>query len=118
MTRARRGEIWSVYTPGQPDDPHQPRPGLVVSDDSRNTLQDDLTVVPIFSSGRLGSTHLRLRAGLGGTRHDSILFCEEITTIVDEFLADGPLGPRVPTWILDAVLLGVRRALGEVVPER
>jgi hypothetical protein len=39
----RRGEIWLVYTSGQPDDPHQPRPALVVSANVRNRLSDDVT---------------------------------------------------------------------------
>lgn len=113
----RRAEIWFVYVPGQPDDPHQPRPALVVSDDVRNRLSDDLIVVPAFSAGRLGPTRVALPAGMGGVAHDSILFCEEITTIDRDFLARGPLGPPVPEEIMRQVLRAVRRALGEVIPE-
>lgn len=113
----RRGEIWSVHTPGQPEDPHQPRPGLVLSANERNRLTDDLTVIPIFSDGRLGPTRVLLERGVGGIRRDSVLFCEEITTIHREFLAGGPWGPAVPDEVLDAALLAVRRALGEVIPE-
>lgn len=113
----RRGEIWLVYTPGQPDDPHQPRPALVVSENVRNRRSDDLIVVPIFSGGSLGPTRVRITAGTGGIRHDSVLFCEEITTIADTLLARGPLGAAVPASLLDHVLRAVRRALGEVLPE-
>ena len=113
----RRGEIWFVYTPGQPEDPHQPRPGLVVSDNLRNRLTDDLIVVPIFTEGRLGPTRLPLPAGTGGIPHDSVLFCEELTTIHRDFLADGPLAAPVPAHVLRRVILAVRRALGEIVPE-
>lgn len=112
----RRGEIWYAYTPGQPGDPHQPRPALVVSENVRNRLSDDLMVVPLFSSGTLGPTRVALAAGAGGTRHDSVLFCEELTTITRDFLSRGPLGPAVPEAVLGDVLLAVRRALGEVVP--
>jgi mRNA-degrading endonuclease toxin of MazEF toxin-antitoxin module len=115
--KPRRGEIWLVHTPGQPEDPHQPRPALVVSENVRNRLADDVIVVPIFSAGRLGPTRVPLAAGTGGIRHDSILFCEEITTIADDFLEDGPLGPPVPRALLQQVLRAVRRALGEVLPE-
>ena len=45
----RQGELWTAYTPGQPDDPHQPRPVLVISEDVRNRLRDDVIVVPAFS---------------------------------------------------------------------
>ncbi len=113
----RRGEIWSVYTPGQPDDPHQPRPALVVSEDVRNRMMDDVIVVPIFTVGRLGPTHIPIERGVGGLLHDSVLFCEEITTIAREFLGDGPVGLRVSTGLLERVTRAVRRALGEVVPE-
>jgi mRNA-degrading endonuclease toxin of MazEF toxin-antitoxin module len=112
-----RGEIWYVRTPGQPDDPHQPRPALVVSGDVRNRLSDDLIVVPIFSTGRLGPTRVPLTGGSGGLAHDSVLFCEGITTIHQRFLVDGPLGPPVPAALLQEVLRAIRRALGEVVYE-
>jgi mRNA interferase MazF len=106
-----------VYTPGQPDDPHQPRPGLVVSEDVRNSLRDDLVIVPIFSTGRLGPTRVPLPSRAGGLRHPGVLFCEEITTIDRDFLDRGPLGPRLSGRVLKAVLRAVRRALGDVVAE-
>lgn len=112
----RRGEIWRAFTPGQPRDPHQPRPVLVISEDVRNLYRDSAIVVPIFSRGRRGPTRVSLRGGVGGIDHDSIVFCEEITTIHYDFLAEGPLGPPVPGSVLEAVLRAVRRALGEVVP--
>lgn len=113
----RRGEIWYVYTPGQPDDPHQPRPALVVSENVRNTMRDDLIVVPLFSRGRLGPTRVRLPAGAGSVPFDSILFCEEITTLDRDFLVRGPLGPRVDGHRMDEVVRAIRRAIGEVVHE-
>jgi len=104
-----------VYTPGQPNDPHQPRPALVVSEEVRNRLADDLIVVPIFSGGRLGPTRVPLAGGIGGISHPSVLFCEEITTIYRDFLHSGPLGPSVPDSLLQRVIRGIRRALGDVV---
>ena len=112
-----RGEIWSVRIPGQPDDPHQPRPALVVSADIRNRIADDLMVVPIFSQGADGPTHVRLAKGQGGIKKGSVLFCEELTTLDREFLSRGPWGPRVEADVLDAVIRAVRRAIGETVPD-
>jgi len=106
-----------VHTPGQPDDPHQPRPALVVSDDVRNRLRDDLIVVPVFSTGRLGPTRVALAPGEGGLPHKSLLFCEEVTTIDRDFLHRGPLGAQVPRQVLDSTVRAIRRAVGEVVPE-
>ena len=112
-----RGEIWSVRIPGQPDDPHQPRPALVVSADVRNRLADDLIVVPIFSRGADGPTHVRIDPGVGGLRKSGVLFCEELTTIDREFLSRGPLGPAVPADVLMKVTRAIRRALGDAVAE-
>ena len=108
----RRGEIWLVFTPGQPDDPHQPRPGLVISENLRNRRTDDLIVVPIFSAGRPGPTRLAIPAGVGGLPRDSMLFCEELATIDRDFLARGPLGPLVPDAMLERVVVAILIAVG------
>jgi len=106
-----------VFTPGQPDDPHQPRPAVVVSEDVRNRMRDDLIVVPVFSAGQLGPTRVALSARSSGLRHNSVIFCEEITTIDRDFLARGPVG-MLSAKLVDGVVRSVRRAIGEVVPER
>ncbi len=113
----RRGEVWSCRLPGKPDDPHQPRPALVVSDDTRNSVADHVIVVPIFSRGAIGPTHVALDPGQGGVRKPSVLFCEEIATVDLRFLARGPWGARVDDELLDSVVRGIRRSIGETVPE-
>jgi mRNA-degrading endonuclease toxin of MazEF toxin-antitoxin module len=75
----RRGEIWMVETPNRPADPHQPRPGLIVSEDRRNERLDHVIVVPIFSSRGLGPTRVSIRSGEGGIEHDSVLYREEVS---------------------------------------
>ncbi len=74
-------------------------------------------VVPIFSQGAAGPTHVPLARGAGGVKKDSVLFCEELTTLDREFLSRGPWGAPVSAAVLDAVSRAVRRALGETVPE-
>ena len=113
----RRGEIWSVLTPGRPDDPHQPRPALVVSADVRNRLVPHAIVVPIYSSGAPAPTRVDVPVGSGGLRRDSVLFCEEISTIDRTFFRRGPWGDRVGAEVMDSVIRAVRRALGDVVPD-
>ena len=105
-----------VVTPGQPDDPHQPRPALVVSEDVRNRMRDDVIVIPAFSRGRVGPTRVPLPVGAGGLQHESVLFCEEITTLDRDFLYRGPLGSRMSDSVMRLVVRGVRRAIGETVP--
>jgi mRNA-degrading endonuclease toxin of MazEF toxin-antitoxin module len=80
-------------------------------------MTDDVIVVPLFSRGRLGPTRVHLGAGTGGLGHDSVAFCEEITTVDRDFLGQGPLGGRVDIRLMDSVVMAVRRAIGEVVPE-
>lgn len=114
----RRGEIWFTYTPGRPNDPHQPRPALVVSIDIRNAQRDHIIVAPIFSWGRSSPVRVPLRAGMGGLEHDSMVFCDELTTIDREFLdGEHPLGRSVPGRVMVDVVKAVRRALGDVVPD-
>ncbi len=106
-----------MLTPGRPDDPHQPRPALVVSADVRNRLVPHAIVVPIYSSGAPAPTRVQVPAGAGGLRRDSILFCEEISTIDRTFFRRGPWGERVTAEVMASVIRSVRRAIGEVVPE-
>jgi mRNA interferase MazF len=93
-------------------DPHQPRFVLVVSADVRNRARNHVIVVPIFSTGNLGPTRLLVPAAGSGLRYDSVLFCEELTTVDKSFLEDGPRG-RVSQELLDQVIIAVRRALGD-----
>ena len=113
----RRGEIWLVDTPNQPEDPHQPRPSLIISDDRRNRGAPTVIVVPIFSLARPGPTRVPIRSGVGGIIHDSVLACEQVVTLHKMFVVDGPLGGTVPPSLLGRVNRAIRRALGEVVPE-
>lgn len=74
-------------------------------------------VVPIFSSGRLGPTRVALSAGTGGLDHDSVAFCDEITTLHHRFMIERPLAAPVPGSLLKDVVKAIRRAVGDVVAE-
>ena len=116
--RPQRGEIWRVDTPWIPEDPHTPRFGLIVSINRRNYKKDDFLVVPIFSEGEEGPTRVVLPEGEGGMHHESILFCDEVTCISEYFVVmdEGSLGPAVDDGTLDKVVIGIRRAVGDIVP--
>src|SRR5205809_6321535 len=77
---------------------------MIVSADVRNRLADDVMVVPIFSRGAAGPTHVRLIRGARGIKRDSVLFCEELTTLDRDLLTHGPLGAPVDAHVLAAVL--------------
>ena len=76
-----------------------------------------MIVVPAFSSGRSGPTRVALPAGLGGLDHDSVLFCDEITTIHHDFMGERSLGQPLPGRVMKDVVIAIRRALGDIVPE-
>jgi mRNA-degrading endonuclease toxin of MazEF toxin-antitoxin module len=80
-------------------------------------MRDDVIVVPAFSRGRLGPTRVELAAGTGNLPADSVLFCEEITTIDHDFLANGPLGEAIAAHMMERVVRAIRRAIGETVSE-
>jgi mRNA interferase MazF len=111
----RRGEIWPVLLPNQPSDTHTPRPALVVSIDVRNRLAGDVTVVPLSTNLRPLATQVLLPSGTGGLRQDSMAKCEQITTLDKRLLGRSSLGERVPNAVLDAVVRGIRRAIGEIL---
>ena len=71
-------------------------------------------VVPIFSSGNLGPTRLLIPADGTGLHHASVLFCEELTTIDEDFFDDEGARGHATQSLLDDVLVAVRRALGDL----
>jgi len=77
---------------------------------SRNVI-----IVPIYTRGAIDPRHVPIRQGMGGIPHDSILFCEEVSSLDRSLVVDGPYGRPVPEVLLDEVIIGVRRAIGDVV---
>ena len=60
---------------------------------------------------------MALSAGMGGLDHDSVVFCDEITTLHHQLMGERPLGTRVPGRILKDVVKAIRRAVGDLVAE-
>ena len=71
-------------------------------------------MVPIFSAGNLGPTRLPIPAHGTGLHHDGVLFCEELTTIDEDFFEEGGPCGRVSSALLDDAVIAVRRALGDI----
>ena len=106
-----------MFTPGQPDDPHQPRPALVISDDLRNTSRESAIVVPIFSRGRPAPVRVALPRGSIVVNSSQGGFCDEIVTLDYRFFDSGPLGPPATAQVVDEVVRAARRAIGDLVIE-
>jgi mRNA-degrading endonuclease toxin of MazEF toxin-antitoxin module len=105
-----RGCLYWVSIPGEPG--AKRRPALVVSVNARNRLANDVLVIPASTTLRQAPTHVRIRKGTGGVRGDSVLKCEQITTLPKELLSDSALGGPLSAGLLEEVERGVLRAIG------
>ena len=106
----RRGQLYWVTIPAEPT--RKKRPALVISAEPRNRLANDVLVIPASTTRRPSPTHVRLKTGQGGVRKDSVLKCEQITTLPKELLSDQALGGPVSARLVDEVERGVIRAIG------
>jgi mRNA-degrading endonuclease toxin of MazEF toxin-antitoxin module len=106
----QRGCLYRVAIPGEPE--VKRRPALVVSVNARNRFADDVLVVPASTTLRPAPTHVRLRKGAGGLPRDSVLKCEQITTLPKRFLSPSALGGSLSASLLEEVERGILHALG------
>lgn len=108
-----RGCLYWVTIPGEPR--RKQRPALVVSVNARNRLAGDVLVIPASTTIRPAPTHVRLRKGTGGLPGESVLKCEQITTLPKELLSATALGGPLSARLLEEVERGVLRAIGIAV---
>lgn len=108
-----RGCLYWVTIPGEPG--RKRRPALVISVDARNRLADDVLVVPASTTLRAAPTHVRLKQGTGGLARDSVLKCEQITTLPKQLLGESALGGALSAAMLEDVERGVLRAIGVAI---
>ena len=109
MEAPRRGHLYWVNLDKR-------RPALVLSPDYRNQHVSDVIVVPCSSRLRPAPTHVMLRRGQGGLAEDSVLKCEQITTLSKANVYHAALGKPLTTAVLRVVERAVLRAIGMPVP--
>ena len=109
MEAPRRGHLYWVNLDKR-------RPALVLSPDYRNQLASDVIVVPCSTRLRAAPTHVMLKRGEGGLAQNTVLKCEQITTLSKADVHEGALGKPLATTILRAVERAVLRAFGVPVP--
>ncbi|MBI4669062.1 MAG: type II toxin-antitoxin system PemK/MazF family toxin [Elusimicrobia bacterium] len=107
----RRGEIYLVRLPNQPSD-FKERPALVISLDARNQYANDVLVVPLSTTLRPAPTHVKIPAGEGGLKEDSMAKCEQITTLDKSFLIRGPFAGALDIGYLREIEKAIQRAIG------
>ncbi len=110
----KRGEVWLVNLPNTPGDPHQPRPAIVVSTNGRNQGCHDVIVVPTTSENiELNpNSHVAIAKGEGGLPKDSIVKCEQVTTLDKRFLTQGPLGAAIHRSIMWKIARAINYVIG------
>lgn len=113
-----RGQvIWAKQLPNQPNDPHLPRPVVIVSTNARNKHYDSLIVVPMSHGidNPHKDLHVYVPAGQGGIPKDGYVRCELVSTLFRNFLdlEKGPLGESLADKYMYAILRGIRRAIGD-----
>jgi mRNA interferase MazF len=109
------GEIWIVKIPNQPNDPHQPRPVVIVSTNSQNKHLTSVIAIPTSSSvtDPHPKLHIFLPKGTGGLTRDSYARCELITTLDKSLFVKGPMDKPVDVKYRWQLIEGVRYALGD-----
>ena len=106
----QRGCLYWVLMPGEPR--RKRRAALVVSMNPRNRLANDILVVPATTTDRLAPTHVRVKKGKGGLAKDSVLKCEQITTLPKHILNPSALGGPLSERLMEDVERGIMRAIG------
>jgi mRNA interferase MazF len=109
----QHGCLYWVSIPGEPGSKR--RPALVISPDVRNRLASDVLVIPASTTLRPAPTHVKLAKGIGGVPRDSMLKCEQITTLPKHLLSETALGGNLTARLLEDVERGVLRAIGLAV---
>lgn len=105
----RRGRLYWAHL-------DERRPVLVLSPDVRNERATDVIVIPCTTVLRPAPTHVALREGEGGAPQESMLKCEQITTLHRDDVDPSPLGESLRPRKLEEVERAVLRAIGVPVP--
>ena len=83
--------------------------------DIRNRLANDVIVVPLTKTLRPAPTHVKLPAGEGGLKDDSMAKCEQVTTLDKSFLLRGPFAGKINPFLIREIEKAIQRAIGMIV---
>lgn len=112
--RPWRGEVWRVNFSNHPNDPHLPRPAVVISNNLRNDFSNSVLAIPISGEerGKMLPTHVFLPKGSGGLTKDSRALCEQLASLDKDCFVEGPIGT-----IASVTLTSMVRAIGKAVED-
>lgn len=114
----KRGEVWLIKTnPISPDDPHLPRPVIVISPNNRNKAWDSVIVVPLSTGieNINAKFHKEIPKGEGGIGKTSYARCDLVSTIEKTCLdsSRGAIGSLLSDKYVWEVVRGVRASIGD-----
>lgn len=107
--RPKQGDVWWAEFPQFPDDPHLPRPCVVISSREGYMGSGPFQVVPLYSRGLAHLGHVLVRAEECGCPHDSYAKPSQATS-VDRKLLIQRVG-RVNRSMVRQLINGVQAAL-------
>jgi mRNA interferase MazF len=114
----QRGEIWlMLITLFNSEDPHLPRPALVISPNNRNRAWNSVIVVPL-STGLQNVNlkfHKLIPAGEAGIARESYARCDLVSNLEKKYLDNeqGALGAKLADKYMWEVVRGVRASIGD-----
>ena len=113
----KRGEVWWVnQNPIIPNDPHLPRPVVIVSTNPRNKYWNSVIVVPLSTglTNPYPAFHKFVPQGAGGLPQDSYARCDLVSNLEKSCLdTSGSLGPILSNKFLWEIIKGIRAAIGD-----
>lgn len=113
----KRGEVWwAQQNPIIPNDPHLPRPVVIISTNARNKAWGSVIVVPLSTSlqNSYPSFHKLIPRGEGGLDRESHARCELVSNIEKTCLDQkGPIGSPLSEKFVWQIVQGIRAAIGD-----
>jgi mRNA interferase MazF len=108
----RQGEIYLIKAL-RPLGDTKKRPAVVISNNIRNELKDNVLVVPFTSDLTSGETPTRILilSGEGGLEVNSLALCDNISAIGKAYLDRGPYGDISSDSLL-RIQQGIQIAIG------
>ncbi|MDR3614091.1 MAG: type II toxin-antitoxin system PemK/MazF family toxin [Candidatus Obscuribacterales bacterium] len=113
----KRGEIWLIIdNPSVPNDPHLPRPVVIVSTNPRNRRWDSVIVVPCSTGLQSANEkfHKPIPVGQGGLDRETHARCDLVSNLekINLDFERGPLGELSEKYMWE-IVRGIRACVGD-----
>lgn len=107
VTEPKRGEVYWAKLPQFPNDPHQPRPVVVVSPTRHNSRSSSIHVAPIYSRSSGHRCNLPVPFKSGGLNDGSVIQCNRLCSIEKSLLRGNLIGTLSQEVVDEVLRIGV-----------